>query len=67
MDTLLSMKVFRQVVESDSNAFAHKVTVEIEKTARPPLVAQWLCLCLLARVPIRSTAAHATAFRKTDK
>ena len=52
---------------NDSNAFAHEVTVEIEKTARPALVAQWLCLRPLARVPRRSTTAHATAFRKNDK
>ncbi len=52
---------------NDSNAFAHEVTVEIEKTARPALVAQWFCLRLLARVPRHSTAAHSTAFRKTDK
>jgi hypothetical protein len=43
---------------------AHEVTVEIETTARPALVAQWLCLGLLARVPRRSTAAYSTAFRK---
>jgi hypothetical protein len=46
---------------------SHEVTVEIEMRARPALVAQWLCLRLLARVPRRSAAAHATAFRKTDK
>jgi hypothetical protein len=43
------------------------VTVEIEKTAQPALVAQWLSLCVRERVPRRSTAAHSTAFRKTDE
>jgi hypothetical protein len=46
---------------------AHDVTVEIEKTARPALVAQWLSLYVLARVPRGSTAAHSTAFLQTDK